>query len=369
LNILFYTPFSSRSRDTESLMEAFAGKGHNVFLLTQTPRGVYHEACEKAGVKTFSKEYPRSRILYFIRHAWYLRKFCREKKIDVVYAHLENAALPAVIAGYFMSAKVFGCRHIVDEAYLMASRRFILLNRIVYRLARRVIVVSDRSKAFMVEKEGIRAEKIRVIRLGYNFSLYDPPSAAAVALLQARNPSGVRLVTACRLMRAKRPDVSLQVLRKLLDANVNATLFLLGTGPMEAEVAASASAMGLTGRIFIEGHRTNVQDYLAASHFLIHPSLQDSSSVIVKEAGLQRLPVIVCRGIGDVDEYLRDGENAFLVSTGNTVEEMTQVVLRHYENKPLLSQVGERLRAAVLERFDISVALQAYEAIHRELNK
>ncbi len=91
MNILFYTPFNLRSRDTESLMEAFIKQGHKVSVLTQAEEGIYHENCRKIGVETYTHVLEKSNsYLYFIKHAFYLIKFCRKHKIDVLYAHLEN---------------------------------------------------------------------------------------------------------------------------------------------------------------------------------------------------------------------------------------------------------------------------------------
>ena len=54
MNILFYTPFNLRSRDTESLMEAFIQQGHKVLVLTQAEEGVYHENCRMLGVDVYT---------------------------------------------------------------------------------------------------------------------------------------------------------------------------------------------------------------------------------------------------------------------------------------------------------------------------
>ena len=161
MNVLFYTPFNSRSRDTESVMQAFVSDGHTVFLLTQTQQGPYHEECRKLGVQVYSKLLTKSNpIVYFLRHSIYLFRFIKEYKIDIVYAHLETAALPAVLIQPFVKAKVVACRHIVDEAYLFKNKNFILLNKIVYRLARQVIKVSVRSKDFMINTEKTNSPKI-----------------------------------------------------------------------------------------------------------------------------------------------------------------------------------------------------------------
>jgi glycosyltransferase involved in cell wall biosynthesis len=346
-------------------MEAFVAQGHSVMLLTQASRGLYHEACEKKGVKTFAKSISKNNsLVYFFRHAIYLTKFCRRNKIEVVYSHLENASLPAVLAQYFIKADVIACRHIIDEAFLMGSRKFIFLNKIVYSLAREIIVVSNRCKEFMTAKEKINPDKIKVIGLGYNFDLYDNPDPLMVNNIRKKCGGELLLLTACRLVRAKRPEISIYVVEKLRSNGINAKLIILGTGPMENELKQKVFSKNLGEHIYFPGFVSNVQDYLAACDLLLHPSIQDSSSVIIKEAGLNRKPVIACKGIGDVDDYLSNDENAFLVSTQDTETEMVDTITKNYRQSEKLAKLGVALYNVIIQRFRISNAIEKYDQIH-----
>lgn len=370
MNILFYTPFNSRSRDTESLMEAFISQGHSVMLLTQSSRGIYHEVCEIKGVKTFSKSISKNNsLLYFIRHAMYFVKFCHRNKIEIVYAHLENAGLPAVLAQYFIKAKVIACRHIIDEAFLMRSRKFILLNKIVYSLAREIIVVSNRCKEFMIEKEKINPHKIKVIDLAYNFNLYEKPDPIMVQSIREKYSGELLLLTACRLVHAKRPEISINITCKLRADGIDAKLLILGAGPIENELKQIVFAKNLGEHILFPGFVLNIQDYLAACDLLLHPSIQDSSSVIIKEAGLNRKPIIACKGVGDVDEYLVNEQNAFLVSTQNTETEMYETIKANYRQSEKLSKIGKTLYNIITQRFNISNVIGKYGKIHEQLYK
>jgi L-malate glycosyltransferase len=365
MNILFYTPFSDRSRDTESLMEAFIKQGHSVFLLTQTERGIYHDHCEKLAVNVNSYSLKkRNTLIYFISHCIYLIRFVKKNKINIVYAHTENAALPAVLAQYFIKAKVFACRHIIDEAYLLNSKKFILLNKIVYALAKDIIVVSERCKRHMVEKEKIIESKIKTIFLAYNFSLYQKPNLLEVKKIKEMYPADLLLLTACRMLKAKKVETSIAVLEKLLVQGINVKLIILGNGQDIDFFKKIVSDKKLTASVFFLGFILNVQDYLAACDMLIHPSIQDSSSVIIKEAGLCKVPIIVCEGIGDVDDYLVNNKNAFIVSQTNTENDMFSTVISNYKDKNKLKLIGENLNTDVKNRFSIEKIISQYDNSH-----
>lgn len=349
-------------------MQAFLGQGHEIFLLTQAPEGEYHKACSQLGVKVSTAFFEKGNpAIFFLKHAWRLLVFCRKHRIDVVYAHLETASLPAVLIQYFIPAKVFACRHVIDEAYLLKSRNFILLNKIVYRLARNIIVVSQHCKDFMISKEDVKASKIQVIFLAYNFDLYPSPVIEEVEKIRSTYSSKLLLMTACRLVAPKRPELSVQIIKNLVTKGYDVKLMLLGAGPEAQNLQSLISRYQLDDYVFLCGHKSNIMDYITACDMLIHPSILDSSSVIIKEAGLRKKAVITCSGIGDVDEYIVNAQNGFLVSVDYTTEEATEVLSRICLSEVSVSGVGEQLNKDVLKRFDISGILPQYDKIHAKI--
>jgi len=369
MKILFYTPFNQRSRDTESLMKAFVDQGHQVYLLTQSQPGAYHEACAAWGVKVHAHVLKTNPVFFFLGHAFFLTRFCRRHQIDVVYAHLETAGLPAVLAQYFIRAKVFACRHVIDEPYLFGNRNFILLTKIVYRLARQVIVVSARCRDFMISFEKVNPAKIQVIHLAYDFALYQKPAPPEVTMI--RNTFGARLLmlTACRLVEPKRAALAIQVTSALRKKNLDVKLLILGDGPQKEALQVLVETLDLSSCVFILGFKSNIIDYLEAADVLIHPSILDSSSVIVKEAGLLAKPIVACRGVGDLEEYIVNGQNGFLVSKENPVGEMEEAVEQIYYDPESGKENGRSLQASVINRFSISQIIYSYDLIHRQLEQ
>jgi L-malate glycosyltransferase len=365
MNILFYTPFNSRSRDTESVMEKFVQEGYNVYLLTQAERGIYHKVCDSLGVKTKSS-YVRF-TNYFLKNFIYLIKlivFCKRNKINLIYAHLESAGLIAVFAQFFIKAKVVVCRHIVDEAYLFKNRNFILGNKLIYFLAKNVIVVSKRSKDFMVEVEKVNPDKITVINLAYNFSLYDTPDYDRVKKIRSEYNSKLLILTACRLVDPKRPEVTIKIIEKLIKNGQDVKCIILGKGPLEKKLKEYVVKNNLSNHVFLLGHVSNLIDFLSASDVLLHPSLLDSSSVIIKEAGLVGKTVITCKNVGDVNEYLINGENSFLVDKENVIAEACSVINKIYNEINSLDKMGVALHDKIFNLFSISKIYPEYEKFH-----
>lgn len=369
LNILFYTSFNSRSRDTESLVQAFVNQGHKVYVLTQTKKGAYHESCESLGAQTFAYSINKNNsLVYFFKHSLFLLRFCKQHNIQLVYAHLENAGLPAVLCQPFVKAKIITCRHTVDEAELMGSKKFKLLNKIVYSLSRHVIVVSERSKRYMIEKENIAGKKIRVIRLAYNFELYPQPDQKQVQEIKHTYNADLLLICACRMMEGKRPQLALEICECLVKEGQDVKLLLLGEGPLLEQLKKVVHEKQLESRVFVLGYRSNIIDFLSAADVLVHPSIQDSSSVIIKEAGLNAKTVIACEEIGDAQEYLVNNQNALLVSAKDAASVYCHYLRAAYLQPGKLHALGQALKTSVQERFAINNVLPEYNRIHAEID-
>lgn len=363
--ILFYSPFNQRSRDTESLMIAFRSQGNWVCSLSQQKGEVIHDFLRPHGIETYSFVVPggpgwgRN-----WSHLKFLVWFCWSKKVDVIYSHLEPANFIASIAQFFIRARVILCRHHSDQ-YKKLSLDKDWSYRITYWLARHVIVYSDSTRDFMIHEEKVPSRRIIRINLAFDFSLYPSVHPERVQYLKLKYNADALLITVGSFFPLKRPELSIQVLKAVRDNGINAKLVLLGKGELEESLAKLAGELGVGECVFFPGHVNNVLEYLAASTFILHPSISEASCVSVKEAGVLERCVIVCEGVGDFDDYITNSENGFLVSRNNYVAEASTIVINMTTQPLKRLQMGEQLKNSVIKHFDTKNVLPFYEALNR----
>jgi glycosyltransferase involved in cell wall biosynthesis len=369
VNILFYSPFDQRSRDSESLMIAFHKQGHRVISLSQAEGKLIHPYLESQGILTFSHQIKASsEINYFIKHIIHLIRFCYKYNVEIIYSHLESANFVAVIAQYFIKANVYINRHHIDEAALQRFDQSIIY-KLTYKLARKIIAVSERAVDYMIKVEKIRPTKIIKINLAYDFTLYTKPNPTVVDEIKEKVSADLVLLTACRYTKYKRADLSIRVLRKLIDHGINAKLILLGKGEEELNLKNLINESGLADRVVMAGYVNNITDYLAASDFLLHPSVLESSCVVVKEAAITLVPVIVCGEIGDFNDYIAHGENGIVVNKDNFVDEAVACLLEWHQLKEKLARMAKNLRTKVEENFSVKEIIFHYSQLNSRTNK
>jgi glycosyltransferase involved in cell wall biosynthesis len=362
--ILFYVPFINRSRDTESVMIALKTKCHNVIFLNQQSAPLVNQHLQTQGVQVFFYNGgSKNRWIRHMQNIVHLIFFVWKHRVDVVYSHLEPANFIAVFAQFFIRAKVYVFRHHSD-LYFLAGKDKDISYRAIYKLAKKVIVVSSIAKEHMVKHEGVRHDKIKVIPLAYDFSLYSIPNIDTVQETKSKIDTDICLITVGHLTTFKRPLFSLKILNELIKRNYSAKLIFLGSGDMLEDIDKESFSLGIKDHVIKPGFVNNVLDYLASSTFLLHPSASESSCVAVKEAGLVGLPVIVADGVGDFNDYIVNHVNGFRVDSENFVQEAVTIIENYWTQTDKLNQIGDALCKDVYRLFDIKNVIHEYCAIN-----
>ncbi|PRY13303.1 glycosyltransferase involved in cell wall biosynthesis [Pontibacter ummariensis] len=93
-------------------------------------------------------------------------------------------------------------------------------------------------------------------------------------------------------------------------------LWLVGDGPMRAEIEALVAEMGLQEQVHFTGFVQNPLDYIAHGQALLLPSIIEGLPGVILEAMLYKTPVVAYK-VGGVGEVVRPGETGWLVEPGD----------------------------------------------------
>lgn len=360
MNILFFGPFTYRARDNESLILKFKEQGHHVFFLTMEQGGYIIDFLSENNIPCYRMDIKGNGKLALLKKVLYFIRFIKKHRIDTVFSHLEPANFIAVLAQPFVKSRIVIVRHHSDLFYINNLHK-LFSYRYSYRNAKEIIAVSEHAKKVMVDKEKIDGDKITVINLAYNFDLFEKASINEVELIRKQYDYDLLLLSVGRLVKNKRLDISIDVLKKLIENGHSVGLLILGNGELETELQSKIELNNLAHSCHLLGFKTNVMDYLAACDILVHPSESESSSVIVKEAGIQKKVIIGCYGVGDCDDYIVNGENGFLIDKDNFVNEAVDIIEEKLVGKTERKRIGENLYTSVEQLFSIENNIGFYQ--------
>ena len=125
-----------------------------------------------------------------------------------------------------------------------------------------------------------------------------------------------------RLTANKRPDHAVEVFRIIKDELPSARLWLVGTGPLEAELARTLPEHAtLLGRL----PREELYARMATAHCLLVPSVREGWGMVVIEANSVGTPA-VGYDVGGIKDSIRDGRTGLLATAGDPMALATQAI-------------------------------------------
>ncbi len=274
-----------------------------------------------------------------------------------------------MLAQFLIKSRVVVFRHhfhfIVSESDTkMLNRNERVVDRIINKLAREIVVPSQGVYDGMQRLEAVDMRKVAIAPYIYDFSKYPQPNPARVREIEASLPCRLRIIMVARLLNLKRHAVVFPVFKRLIDEGVDIRVMVMDEGEEKPKLQQYVAQHGLGDRIVFCGFHDDIIDYMAAAHLMVHPSVTEASNNAVKEIALLRKAVAVQRGVGDFNNYIVDGENGFLVPIEGAAPAFEAVIRRVYADEALVTRVGANLRETVLMRFSPSPASVAAYTRH-----
>jgi glycosyltransferase involved in cell wall biosynthesis/protein-tyrosine-phosphatase len=251
-----------------------------------------------------------------------LTRFLAEHAIDVVHTHRYKDNLLGTIA-----AKLAGVPRVVRTVHGLPEpmrgwdrlkfRLFDALDRIAIWCCADAVIAVSRHTAEALKRSGCRQSIVRVVHNGLNL----PAVKAARSREEVRRELGVPpraflVGTAGRLSAVKAQDSLIRAARLIRRHRRDATLVIVGDGPLRHDLAGLASRLGIDRHVRFTGARADVFDLVAAMDVFALPSLHEGVPMAVLEAMALGTPV-VATAVGGVPEIVTDGVSGLLVPVGD----------------------------------------------------
>jgi L-malate glycosyltransferase len=293
-----------------------------------------------------------------------LAKAFRAAKPDIIHTHGYFAATIGRIAARIAGVPI--CINHVHSAYWEYTSRNLFIERLLSRVTRKVICVSDHVRDFVVNHEKIDPSRVEVIYNGISFPDIPPREPAR----QAFNVTeGDIIITAvASLFENKGHKVLLKALSLLSDQCKDFKCWIIGEGPMEKELKELTQQLNLGDKVFFWGVREDVGRFLSASDIFVLASIQrEGLPVSVLEAWAYQVPVIATR-VGGVPEMIEDQVNGLLIAPNDPVT-LAVAINGLIVDRPKRLQFAQAGVRKFKERFDVQLMITRIENLYQECLK
>ena len=365
MHILFYFPTNQRSVALETWMEEFSHRGLKVWLSGRGEKGDIHDTVETHGVKTETHS-PPSGLPSILTYLWYivkLRKFIKERNIDLIYSHTQPVNFVSVFTQFLVRARFIICRHHSDYIMKCNNAKAKRFDRIINKPGKEFIVPSKKVFHQITEIEGVDPAKVRQINYACDLEAYSEPDEIRDPEIQKYDPAQLRLCSVSRFIPCKRYDKVFDCVGQLAGSGFDLCLPMLGNGPLEEKLKAQVHDLGLEQHIHFIGFTTEVINSMAASDMIVHFFDSEGSNSVIKEAGLIKKLVSICQDVGDFDEDIEPDRNGFVQSKDRSRPDFTKVVEKVYARSADYKAMGEALREHVMKHFSFGHVIYEYNKV------
>jgi len=302
-------------------------------------------------------------------------------KINLVHSHTFNAHVLGTIASKLTGISVI--EHVHDLRYVEPSeckRRknsdkhslytnyFAFVIRCFLR-ADALVVLTQGNVDYIKKYKLNLPHRIRRISNGIfldgHFPLYGKTTDGIKKKFNIPKRSSVILGFG-RLSAEKNFDLIIRIAPDILKQCPNAFFIIAGDGPMTDQLKNLCKQNNLSSKMLFPGYCSNIDELLSITDIFLFPSLLELHSLAILETMSMKVPLIVSKGVGNHDEFVKNWGNGILLDPFSD-EGWARAVIKLLENKNLRDKIGQNGYKTCFEQFNIKDIAKRFESLYDEL--
>lgn len=343
--------FGGGERHLVDLTKGLVSKGHDVFVATTPDSPLVREL----------QDIPDGNILkltfrkpFDLSTAWRLRRFARERNVEIIHAHMaRDYPLAALAVGNAKYSRLVLTRHVL---FPMGG-----LHRLTRRRVARVIAVSEAVGRSLRQQAIFDEDQIVVVRNGIDVSRFGPPekrnesSVLRVGILGELSPvkGQQEFVRAAAIVAAKRQDVEF-----IIAGSDNSN-----DGKYGRDLKQLIQSNGLSERAQIIEKRIDISEFLAQLDLFVSASHSEAFGLAIVEAMAAGVPVIATNTEGAC-EILTDGLTGRLVPIGD-VAALSDAVIEILSDRGLREDIIDNAWIEALECYSAERMVDETEEVYQ----
>ncbi|HEX8146292.1 MAG TPA: glycosyltransferase family 4 protein [Pyrinomonadaceae bacterium] len=290
-----------------------------------------------------------------------LARVARERKVDIIHAHVARDYAPASFAARFAPAARFVItRHVLFP--LSSTHRLTLSN------VSRVIAVSEPVARALRTQNIFDEDKIRVVENAVDLARFERARAEAEPDAHGR-PLRVGIIGELSVIKGQEEFVRAAALVRE-DFGERVEFLIAGEdnspgGGHRARIERVVRELNLANNVRLLGRVEDVPSLVFKLDVLVSASYSESFGLAMAEALVCGVPV-VATATGGSKSLIEDGVSGLLVPRGD-VRAIAAAVASLLSDEERRRALGEHARRNALERFDPGRMVEATERVYEEM--
>ena len=344
--------FGGGERHFVDLTNGLLRNGHEVFVATTPDSPLLPEL----------QDVPTSNILrlpfrkpFDVASAWKLRRFARDRDIEIIHAHMARDYPLASLAAGSVRPRLVLTRHVL---FPMGK-----LHKLTHRRVARVIAVSEAVATSLREQNIFDETQIAIVRHGIDLERFQSVirrnESKTLRVGMLGELSGVKgqkeFVRAAAIMVGQRADVEFIIAGRDNSAE----------GEYRRELMQSIESAGLTDRIRVVESRIDVAEFLSKLDVFVSGSSSEAFGLAIAEAMAAGVPVVATATDG-AREIITDSKTGRLVPIGD-VEALAKQISELLGDTVERKRLAQNARTRAVEEFSLARMIVETEDVYRQV--
>ena len=250
----------------------------------------------------------------------------------------------------------------IDEAHHTKWKRNII-RFIVYRLAKRVIVVSRALHVSLKSYYRLGEGQVVHIPNGIEPEFYSPDPVERSRIRQELGLKDDNFVIGFsgRLDPVKNFELLLEIFECCVKEDARIRLMLIGDGQEKEKIKMISYQRGFEGKILFIGQTDIVLSYLRALDVFLLTSFKEQMPMSILEAMSVGVPIIASR-VGEIPHMVKNGKEGFLCQLEDPSQDWAMRILRLRDFQKRQA-MGRAARDSVIERFQEEAMVAKYHKL------
>lgn len=295
--------------------------------------------------------------------------YIRRGEYDLVHAHLAMAITLAVPAARLARRPVVASFHTLAPSYAGRARWRERLAVLAGARSDRLVFASRASLETYAELHYAdrTPDNWRVIHNGIDISHFRPgPRDFALRRELTGGRDGFLAVVPAAFRAQKGIAHAISAWQRVVAADPDAVLALVGGGEEEAALRATVHERGLDGSVVFTGVCTDMAAVYRTADVVVLPSLVENLPTVLIEAGAVGCPVIATT-VGGISEIVHDGVTGLLCPPADP-SAMAESILRLAGDPQLRSALGAAAITRIGAEFSSEAWVARLQQLYREVS-
>jgi len=156
---------------------------------------------------------------------------------------------------------------------------------------------------------------------------------------------------------AKQVDRLLHAYKHICRQVPDTALLIVGDGTARIALEQLSTQLGLVNVIFAGRHVADANLYYMLGDIFVLPGL---GGLAISQAMAHGLPIVTARADGTEQDLVVTGENGYILSSTNPVEEISCRVIELFRDDSLRRRMGQESARLIAERFNIKSTVSIF---------